>query len=103
MIGHNPLPCIPTTVDGNLKEKDNNLNLKKMMKLEDFKEFNLSLQSLHSLIGGIDEGHAIGCVGCDGNTTYCPNSSSCETISCPQGNDVGGNKAKGCGSSSQMP
>ena len=69
-----------------------------MLSLKDFKKFDLGSKVLNNFTGGSDGGH-IGCVDCAGNTTYCPSSSSCDTIDCPKGNDVGGDKAKGCGSS----
>lgn len=68
-----------------------------MSYLIDFKEIKLSEIELISFTGGTG-GH-IGCVGCDGKTEACMSSTTCDDITCEKGNDVGGTKAKKCGSS----
>jgi len=69
----------------------------KKLKLEDFKKFHLGYGSTNFFYGGV-AANSVGCVDCAGNTTYCPNTNDCKTITCPHGNDIGGDEALGCAS-----
>ncbi len=68
-----------------------------MSKLEAFKKYHIGYGSTNYFRGGYIGGSHVGCVDCDGSTTYCANSTKCVEKSCPEGNDLGGSKALACG------
>lgn len=66
--------------------------------LDNFKKMNIGLLAITLLSGGkwgSDEGSCG--AGCDGNETFCPNSTSCVNIMCPNQNDTGSFTAFACG------
>ncbi len=72
-----------------------------MLSFKDLQKYNIGSEALNHFIGGTTN-YGDACVQCDGTNEYCP-TRVCETVDCPEGNDIGGTKAKACKKNDAMP